>query len=109
MRGIIHPEVQYPADPLKTEVSRSAVPIPHDLALTLSAHVDEFSTDWIMAEERGAQMGPWQLQREIRRVRPEVNDLPAGFRFHDYADLRVMPTSAPICCSAWRSDCYGSA
>jgi integrase len=93
MRGIIHPEVQYPADPLKTEVSRSAVPIPHDLALTLSAHVDEFSTDWIMADERGAQMGPWQLQREFRRVRPEVNDLPAGFRFHDlrhyYASLLI--------------------
>ena len=30
-------------------------------------------------------------------------------RLHDYADLRVMPTSAPICCPAWRTDCYRSA
>jgi integrase len=37
MRGIVSPAVQYPADPLKTETSRTAVPIPSSLALELSA------------------------------------------------------------------------
>jgi integrase len=35
MRGIVNPALQYPADPLKTEISRTAVPIPESLALTL--------------------------------------------------------------------------
>ena len=43
MRGIVNPALQYPADPLKTEISRTAVPIPERLALTLSAHVAAYS------------------------------------------------------------------
>ena len=39
MRGIIHPTVQYPAEVLKTETSRTPVPIPTSLALEFSAHV----------------------------------------------------------------------
>ena len=33
MRGIVSPAVQYPAEPLKSETSRTAVPIPASLAL----------------------------------------------------------------------------
>ena len=39
MRGVIHPRVQYPAQELKTEISRTPVPIPRSLALELAAHV----------------------------------------------------------------------
>src|SRR5215218_8325203 len=66
MRGIVSPVQQYPADPLKTEMSRTPIPIPSSLALALSAHVAKFSTSWIMCDESGQQMGPWQLQREFR-------------------------------------------
>jgi integrase len=83
MRGIVSPVQQYPAEELKTEMSRTPVPIPDSLALALSAHVARYSTTWIMCDEVGRQMGPWQLQREFRRARAKVNGLPDGFRFHD--------------------------
>jgi integrase len=83
MRGVVSPVQQYPADPLKTEMSRTPIPIPDSLALALSAHIAEFPSTWIMCDEPGQQMGPWQLQREFRRARANVNGLPEGFRFHD--------------------------
>jgi integrase len=83
MRGVVSPIQQYPADPLKTEMSRTPIPIPSSMALALSAHVAEFPSTWIMCDQSGQQMGPWQLQREFRRARAKVNGLPEGFRFHD--------------------------
>lgn len=96
MRGIVSPVQQYPSDPLKTEMSRTPVPIPipESLALTLSAHVAEFSCDgWLLTNEWGRQLGPWQLQRDFRAARAVVPELPDGFRFHDlrhyYASLLI--------------------
>ena len=61
--------------------------------LELSRHVEKFSTEWIMCDAAGRQMGPWQLQRACRAVRSEVAGLPEGFRFHDlrhyYASLLI--------------------
>ena len=64
-------------------MSRTPIPIPADLALLLSAHVAKFSTEWLMTNEAGDQLGPWQLQRAFRAARAQVTDLPDGFRFHD--------------------------
>jgi integrase len=93
LRGIVHPVQQYPAEELKTDISQTPVPIPQDLALELSAHVERFSTSWVMADEAGRQMGPWQLQRAFRAARAQVRGLPEGFRFHDlrhfYASLLI--------------------
>jgi integrase len=83
MRGIVNPVRQYPDDELKTECSRAPIPIPSSLALVLSAHVKQFSTEWLMTDENGIQMGPWQMQRAFRAARAAVGDLPEGFRFHD--------------------------
>ncbi len=92
MRGIVHPVQQYPADPLKTEISRSPIPIPSELALMLSAHLQEFSTAWVLCDPIGRQLPPWHLQEVFRRARAKV-DLPEGFRFHDlrhyYASLLI--------------------
>jgi integrase len=59
----------------------------------LSAHVKQFSTEWLMTDELGHQMGPWQMQRAFRAARAAVDDLPEGFRFHDlrhfYASLLI--------------------
>jgi integrase len=93
MRGVVSPVRQYPDDWLKTECSQWPIPIPASLALTLSAHVKQFSTDWLMTDEFGHQMGPWQLQRAFRAARSTVQGLPDGFRFHDlrhhYASLLI--------------------
>lgn len=102
MRGVVSPAVQYPAEPLKTETSKTPVPIPSALALTLSAHVAATTRrgDWFLANEWGQQLAPWTLQRAVRAARsghvtplpddhPEdcagclVPGLPANFRFHD--------------------------
>jgi integrase len=96
MRGTVSPVQQYPADPLKTDMSRTPVPIPQDLALLLAAHVGQFSTEWVMCDELGPQMGPWRLQRAFRAARAKTAKLavlPEGFRFHDlrhfYASLLI--------------------
>ena len=59
MRGIVTPEVQYPAQPLKTDISRTAVPIPQSLALELSAHVADTRADTLLVNEWGNQLTPW--------------------------------------------------
>jgi integrase len=93
MRGVIHPTVQYPADPLKTETSRTAVPIAPTMATELSAHVARWRADTILTNEIGRQLSPWTLERAMRAARGKVTDLPAGFRYHDlrhyYASLLI--------------------
>jgi integrase len=93
MRGIVHPVRQWPDEPLNTEISRTPVPVPHDLVLELSAHVEQFSAEWVLCDAVGRQMGPWQLQRAFRAARSAVEGLPEGFRFHDlrhyYASLLI--------------------
>ena len=83
MRGIITPAVRYPAEPLKTDTARTAVPIPQRLALALAAHVERHPAETVLTNELGGQLGPWQLERAIRRARVTVDGLPDGFRFHD--------------------------
>lgn len=83
MRGVLHPAVQYPAEPLKSETARTAVPIPETLALTLSAHVAGYGAETVFTNELGRQLAPWTLERHFRRVRASVPGLPVGFRYHD--------------------------
>ena len=90
MRGVISPAVQWPAEPLKTETSRTPVPIPNELALLLAEGADERT--WIVEQPTGEQVPPWQIDRAVRAVREAVG-LPDGFRFHDlrhhYASLLI--------------------
>jgi integrase len=80
---VIFPRVQYPAGELKSEMLRIPVPIPRSLALELSAHVASWPGAWLLADERGGQLGPRALERAIRAARGKVEDLPEGFRYHD--------------------------
>lgn len=120
IRGIVNPAQQYPADPLKTEISRTAVRNPESLALTLSAHVAAYSAGgWMLTEESGHQLGPWQLQRAFRAPRATVDGLPAGFRFHDLrhyyaslliasgADIKVVQTRMRHASAKTTLDTYG--
>ncbi len=45
MRGVITPAVQYPAEPLKSDTSRQAIPVPRSLTLELAAHVKRWPSD----------------------------------------------------------------
>ncbi|MFJ7154653.1 tyrosine recombinase XerC [Streptomyces sp. NPDC101118] len=88
----IRPAVQYPAEPLKTEMSRTAIPIPDELLAELPRPLGgEPAT--VFAHDGGAQVSPWAIERQMRAVRATVPALPAGFRFHDlrhyYASLLI--------------------
>ncbi len=81
--GIVYPRVQYPAQELKSEMSRTPVPIPMSLTTELIAHSAQWGGEWILCDEDGCQVGPWRVERAIRSARGKVPGLPAGFRFHD--------------------------
>lgn len=83
LRGIITPAVQYPAQPLKTEISRTPIPIPRSLVEELSVHVARWRAETVLTDDDGGQLGPWTLERAVRAARGKVDGLPAGFRFHD--------------------------
>lgn len=79
----LHPEVLYPAEPLKTDMRRTPVPIADTLVTALAEHVKAYPAATILTNEDGKQAGPWRIDREMRRVRGEVDGLPEGFRYHD--------------------------
>ena len=83
MRGVIHPTVQYPEQPLKTAVSMTPVPVGNLMALQLAAHVKAYPAPWVLTNTWGKQMSPWTLERAFREARANVPGLPEGFRFHD--------------------------
>jgi integrase len=81
--GMIHPKLQYPAAPLKTPTSMTAVPIPASLTSELIAHTLQWPGETVLADEDGNQVGPWRLERAIRSARKKLPGLPDGFRYHD--------------------------
>jgi integrase len=83
MRGVVSPAVQYPAEELKSETSKTPVPIPQELALELAAAVKRWDGSTIVTDEIGRPASPWAVERAIRSARKKVDGLPAVFRFHD--------------------------
>jgi integrase len=67
--------VQYPAEELKTKISRQPVPIPRSLALELAAQVQKHG-DLTGYSTRAPE-------RAVRTARATVEGLPDGFRYHD--------------------------
>jgi len=111
MRGVVHPRYQYPAEPLKTDYSKTPVPVGRALALQLSAHAGRWPAETLHVGQDGGQLSPWALERAVRTARAKVRKcakcaviqvrpgrvfrcqacggaddapgLPAGFRYHD--------------------------
>jgi integrase len=82
--GMIHPHLQYPAEELKSEASRTAVPIPSSLTTELIAHEAQWSGEWVLCyDDDGRQIRPQRLEEWVRKARAKVPGLPADFRFHD--------------------------
>ena len=83
MRGIVAPAIQWPAEPLKSQCSRTPVPIPQELALELAAGVKKYAGETVVSDELRQPCSPWELQRAVRKARKKVKGLPEVFRYHD--------------------------
>lgn len=119
MRRIVNPTNQWPAEPLKTETSKTPVPIPAELSLQLSAAVAEWGGDWVVSDGIGGQASPWSIDRAMRTARKKVPGLPEGFRFHDLrhylaslliasgADVKVVQARVRHASAKTTLDTYG--
>lgn len=115
----LHPAVLYPAEPLKTEMRRTKIPIADTLVTELSEHVKAYPGETILTNDDGKQAGPWRIDREMRRVRDGVEGLPAAFRFHDLrhffaslliasgGDVKVVQTRLRHASAKTTLDVYG--
>jgi integrase len=81
--GVVRPVQQRVGEPLKSDVARTPLPIPPELALELSAAVALWGGDFVVTDGTGRQTSTWAIERAIRSARPKVAGLPEGFRFHD--------------------------
>jgi integrase len=83
MRGIIRPAIQYPSDPLKTDTSKTPIPIPRELALELNRVPAKWGSETFVVNAYGRIAPPYAIDRVFAKARAEVEGLPAGFRIHD--------------------------
>lgn len=93
----MHPAVQWPAEPLKTETSRTPIPVSRTLTTDwLAPHTARWPADTVLtADPGGGRLEPWRLERAFRTARKRVEGLPEGFRFQDlrhyFASLLIAP------------------
>lgn len=81
--GLITPARQYPDMPLKSEASRTAIPIPLRLAEMLKAAAEAGAGRSFVTNQIGQPIGPWMVEREVRKHRGHIEGLSDAFRFHD--------------------------
>jgi integrase len=80
---VVRPVQQGDGEPLKSETSRTPLPIPQELSVQLSAAVARWGGDRVVTDGAGRQTSSWAIERAIRSARPKVRGLPEAFRFHD--------------------------
>lgn len=83
MRGVIAPTIQYPAEELKTEISKTPIPIPADLAVMLNANPTRWGSGTIVVGAFGRAVAPYTIETAFKSARGAVEGLPDGFRIHD--------------------------
>lgn len=93
MRGIVTPAIQNNGEPLKTEQSATAIPIPQELALELNKMPAKYGSDTIVVNAYGRPVSTTMLNSAFRTARESIEGLPDGFRLHDlrhyYASLLI--------------------
>ncbi|MER7300303.1 site-specific integrase [Nocardioides sp. NPDC127514] len=82
-QGLIKPAVQWPEDPLKSDMSQTPIPIPTQMVRELATAVKRARGRSIMTDEWGNPASPWTVERAMRAAREKVKGLPEDFRFHD--------------------------
>lgn len=83
MRGVITPAIQYPNQPLKTDTSKTPIPIPLELALELNRVPAQWGSDTLVVGAYGRPVAPYTIETAFARARTAVDGLPEGFRIHD--------------------------
>ncbi len=83
IRGVVHPKLQWPGVDLKTEGSDAPIPIPNDLALMLSASVQQWPSEMMVTNGLGEPCGPWIIERAVSEAKPKIDGLPEQFSFQD--------------------------
>ena len=84
IRGVVSPAIQWPNESLKSDTSKTPIPIPNELSLELSAAVARGRGLTLVTAEDGRPIaGPWAIERAVHDARAKVEGLPAQFRFHD--------------------------
>lgn len=83
MRGIITPAIQYPSESLKTEISKTPIPIPQELALELNKMPAKWGSSTIIVSDSGQTISPRVANDAWMEARGKVKGLPEGFRIHD--------------------------
>src|SRR5438067_314830 len=81
MRGVVRPVQQGDGEPLKSETSRTPVPIPPELSVQLSATVARWGGEHVVTDGAGRQTSTWAIERAIRPARPTVPGLPDAYPF----------------------------
>jgi integrase len=93
MRGIVSPAIQYPAEPLKTEMSKTPIPIPQELVLELNRVPARWGSPTLVVGAFGRPVAPYTIETAFKKARETVDGLPEGFRIHDlrhyYASLLI--------------------
>lgn len=79
---MISPSVQWVDEPLKSDASRTPIPIPKEMAHLLAEAVRLGNGQTLADDEWGNPAGPWTIERAIRAAREQIG-LPEDFRFHD--------------------------
>jgi len=83
LKGIITPEIQYPAEPLKTETSRTPIPVPLELCTELSKVPARWGSPTLVVGAFGRPVAPYTIETAWKTARATVKGLPEGFRIHD--------------------------
>ncbi|CAM5326921.1 tyrosine-type recombinase/integrase [Leifsonia shinshuensis] len=87
------PAIQYPEEPLKTDMSKTPTPIPHEVALELNRNPAQWGGSTIVVGAYGRAVAPYTIEEAFRAARVTVEGLPEGFRIHDlrhyYASLLI--------------------
>jgi integrase len=77
------PTVRGAGEELKTETSKTPLPIPRELALGLSGAVARWGGDYVVTDGLGRPTSTWAIEPAVRSARPKTEGLPEGFWFHD--------------------------
>lgn len=82
VNGVVAPSTQRLDEPLKSDISRTPIPIPKELARLLAESIQLGDGRFLASDQWGNPAGPWTIERAVRACRATAG-LTNDFRFHD--------------------------